>query len=288
MSGRSTVKQFVLGLLCCLAVIFSPDVRGQDQKNLENDLRNVYEHKLLSLRNPYFGSKLKFDSAGKLISRAVVGPWSTCGMLQVEKLALDTGHLEIDGKRVILALRSVESDKHPPLPLNSQVVPLVTEDQVRIFIEMSASDVSQANKTLSQIFQGGQLLERVAAYWKPKAADLKAFRISTQNAVVAELEGNRPVYLVNPGVVKPPQASHAPDPTYTDTARRDKVEGTTVLLVVVNENGSPEVLEIVRGLGEGLDTQALATVAGWRFKPAMKNGQPVVVLINVEVNFHLQ
>jgi len=159
---------------------------------------------------------------------------------------------------------------------------------VRIFIEMSASDVSQANKTLSQIFQGGQLLERVAAYWKPKAADLKAFRISTQNAVVAELEGNRPVYLVNPGVVKPPQASHAPDPTYTDTARRDKVEGTTVLLVVVNENGSPEVLEIVRGLGEGLDTQALATVAGWRFKPAMKNGQPVAVLINVEVNFHLQ
>jgi len=109
MSGRSTVKQFVLGLLfCCLAVIFSPDVRGQDQKNLENDLRNVYEHKLLSLRNPYFGSKLKFDSAGKLISRAVAGPWSTCGMLQVEKLALDAGHLEIDGKRVILALRSVE------------------------------------------------------------------------------------------------------------------------------------------------------------------------------------
>src|SRR5207237_214881 len=87
---------------------------------------------------------------------------------------------------------------------------------------------------------------------------------------------------------KPPQASHAPDPTYTDTARRDKVEGTTVLLVVVNENGSPEVLEIVRGLGEGLDTQALATVAGWRSKPAMKNGQPVAVLINVEVNFHLQ
>src|SRR2546430_945178 len=85
---------------------------------------------------------------------------------------------------------------------------------------MSASDVSQANKTLSQIFQGGQLLERVAAYWKPKTADLKAFRISTPNAVVAELEGNRPVYLVNPGVVKPPQASHAPDPTYTDTARR--------------------------------------------------------------------
>jgi hypothetical protein len=40
-------------------------------------------------------------------------------------------------------------------------------------------------------------------------------------------------------------------------------------------------------LEEGLDTQALLAVASWRFKPAIKDGHPVAVIINVEVNFKL-
>jgi TonB family protein len=284
-----TGKHLIPGLLCCLAVIFSSDLRAEDRNNLENELRKVYEHKLLSLKNPYFGSKLKFDSSGTLIDAAVAGPWSTCGLLQVEKFILSPDRVEIDGKRVILALRSADLDtQHSFLASSVHVTPLVTDHRVRIVIEVSALDVAQVNNTLSQVFQGGQLLERVGAYWKPKTTDLKAFRSSTPNAVVAELEGNRPVYLVNPGVVSPPKEIHAPEPTYTDTARRNKLEGTTVLLVAVNEKGFPEVLEVIRGLGEGLDTQALATVAGWRFMPAMKNGQPVAVLMSVEVNFRLQ
>jgi len=47
-------------------------------------------------------------------------------------------------------------------------------------------------------------------------------------------------------------------------------------------------LEITKGLGEGLDLMALTAVAGWTFKPAMKGGEPVAVLINVEVTFRLQ
>jgi outer membrane biosynthesis protein TonB len=60
------------------------------------------------------------------------------------------------------------------------------------------------------------------------------------------------------------------------------------MLVVVDEKGFPEVLEITKGLGEGLDLMALTAAAGWTFKPAMKGGEPVAVLINVEVTFRLQ
>lgn len=60
------------------------------------------------------------------------------------------------------------------------------------------------------------------------------------------------------------------------------------MLVAVNEKGFPEVLEVTRSLDEALDAQALAAVAQWRFRPAMKDGQPVAVLINVEVTFRLQ
>jgi TonB family protein len=281
---RFPVEHLIAVFCFCIAVISPAFVTAQDRKNLENDLQITYQHKLLSLRNPYFGSRLHFDSSGTLVGKAVAGPWSTCGLLQVEKLALAPDHLEIDGKRVILALRAGDSS----LPSDVQATPLVTGDRVRVFVEMSALDVSQVNRVLSQVFQGGQLLERVAAYWKPKTTDLKAFRASTPNAIIAELEGNRPVYLANPGVVDPPKPTHTPDPVYPETARQDRLQGTTVLLIAVNEKGFPEVLEITRGLGEGLDTQALAAVAGWRFEPAKKNGQPVAVLINVQVTFRLQ
>jgi len=58
--------------------------------------------------------------------------------------------------------------------------------------------------------------------------------------------------------------------------------------IMYSERQKQILVEITRGLGEGLDTQALAAVAGWRFEPAKKNGQPVAVLINVQVTFRLQ
>jgi TonB family protein len=283
------VKNLILGLLCCVAVILAGDAKADDPKRLQNDLRKMYEHKLLSLRNPYFGDKLEFDSSGTLIRQAVAGPWSTCGLLHVENLVITPHRLEIDGRRAILVLRNRELDKHSPLlPSDVGVVVLATDDRVRILIESAASDVSQVNKALSQVFQGGQLLDRVAAYWQPKTLDLNAFRHSTPNAIVAELEGRRPVYFANSSEVSTPKPIRTPDPSYTDIAQRKRFEGTAVLLVVVNEKGLPEVLEVTRPLGEGLDIQAVAAVAHWTFKPAMKDGQPVAVLINVEVKFRLR
>jgi len=287
--GQLTARNLISGLLCCLAALSPTNVTATDRRDLENDLRNIYEHKLLSLKQPCFGSKLKFDSSGALVGKAVAGPWSTSGLLQVEKLVFASERLEIDGRRVILALRTTEVDKHTSLlPSNIGVTPLVTNEQIRIIIDLSASDVSQANRALSQVFQAGQLMDRVAAYWQPKTRDLKAFRNSTPDAVVAELEGNRPVYLANSGRIGPPKPIIMADPTYTKATRQKGLEGTAVLLVAVNEKGFPEVLEVTRSLDEDLDIQAVSAVAQWRFRPAMKDGQPVAVLINVEVTFRLQ
>jgi TonB family protein len=283
------MKYLISGLLCCLT-ISCIDVRADARKNLEEDLRKIYEHKLLSLRTPYAGNKLQFDSQGKLIGAANACPWSICGMLQVENLVLAPGRLEISGKRVILALRSNQTDV--------KVIPLVTDRGVRIRVDLppSALDIPQVNNTLSSAFEGRGLLERVSSYWKPKVdlggpdsvEQIKAIRTRTPNAIVAELEGNRPVYLANPGIVDPPKPIHTPEPEYTETARQQRVTGTTIMLVVVNEKGFPEILEITKGLGGDLDIRALTAVAGWTFKPAMKNGEPVAVLINVQVEFHLQ
>jgi len=42
---------------------------------------------------------------------------------------------------------------------------------------------------------------------------------------------------------------------------------------------------VLRSLDSGLDQKAVDAVKQWKFEPAMKNGEPVAVVINVEVNF---
>jgi TonB family protein len=44
---------------------------------------------------------------------------------------------------------------------------------------------------------------------------------------------------------------------------------------------------VQKSLGHGLDEAAIKAVRSWRFKPAMKDGRPVTVQINIEINFRL-
>jgi TonB family protein len=94
------------------------------------------------------------------------------------------------------------------------------------------------------------------------------------------------VYKVGGGI-SAPRAISAPDPDYTEEARRAKTQGTCVLWLIVDSAGRPQDIKVVRGLGLGLDAKALEAVKQWRFQPALKDGKPVNVEISVEVEFHL-
>ncbi|HLV89314.1 MAG TPA: energy transducer TonB [Candidatus Sulfotelmatobacter sp.] len=94
------------------------------------------------------------------------------------------------------------------------------------------------------------------------------------------------VYKVGGGITAP-QPVDTPDPEYTEEARRAKVQGTCILWLIVDAEGHPRDIRVVRGLGYGLDAKALETVKQWRFEPARKDGQPVNVQVSVEVGFRL-
>lgn len=89
------------------------------------------------------------------------------------------------------------------------------------------------------------------------------------------------------GGVSAPKAIYSPDPEYSEEARKVKHMGTVVLWLVVGPDGKPRDIKVLRTLGLGLDEKAIEAVKNWRFDPAMKDGKPVAVQINVEVNFHL-
>lgn len=89
------------------------------------------------------------------------------------------------------------------------------------------------------------------------------------------------------GGVSAPRATYSPDPEYSEEARKAKYQGTVVLWVVVGPDGRPHDIRVQRTLGMGLDEKAIEAVRLWKFDPARKDGQPVAVQINVEVNFRL-
>jgi TonB family protein len=77
------------------------------------------------------------------------------------------------------------------------------------------------------------------------------------------------------------------EPEYSEEARKARYQGTVVLEALVRKDGSVDVLHLVRSLGFGLDQSAIDALKRWRFRPAMKDGKPVAVSLNVEVRFSL-
>ncbi|MBZ2180242.1 MAG: TonB family protein [Acidobacteriota bacterium] len=92
---------------------------------------------------------------------------------------------------------------------------------------------------------------------------------------------------IGPGV-QGPQVKEKVSPKYSEEARANRVQGTVMIQMVVNEQGHSTDLQVIGPLGFGLDEEALAAVARWKFKPGSKDGVPRPVLVTVQVNFSLQ
>lgn len=94
------------------------------------------------------------------------------------------------------------------------------------------------------------------------------------------------VYHVGGGVSNP-VLIYAPDPEFSDEARRAKYQGICVLSLIVDSQGDPQRIHVIRPLGMGLDEKAIEAVRQYKFKPAIFKGKPVPVEINIEVNFRI-
>ena len=94
------------------------------------------------------------------------------------------------------------------------------------------------------------------------------------------------VYRIGGGV-SAPVPTFRPEPEYSEEARAAKWQGAILLQVVIDPSGVPQSIQVVRPLGLGLDQKAIEAVQKWRFKPGFKDGQPVPVMANIEVNFRL-
>jgi TonB family protein len=86
---------------------------------------------------------------------------------------------------------------------------------------------------------------------------------------------------------KAAEITFKPRPEYTDEARKLRLEGEVLVHVLFKATGEISVLELTKGLGHGLDENAIRAAQQIRFKPASRAGQPVDSTATVHILFQL-
>jgi periplasmic protein TonB len=79
-------------------------------------------------------------------------------------------------------------------------------------------------------------------------------------------------------------------PSYTAEAMRAKIQGVVLVEAVVMPDGGVGQVQVLRSLDPtfGLDQEAIKAVKRWRFAPGKRFGQPVPVMVEIELTFTLR
>ena len=132
-------------------------------------------------------------------------------------------------------------------------------------------------------FLRGQDRAGEAEIMETRAANVRKTLIA---AVASQRAANGQVYRVGNGTT-PPSVLKKLEPEYTEEARAEKIAGTVLLSIVIETDGSASSFQILKGVGFGLDEKAVEAIGQWKFKPGTKDGVPVPVQAQIEVNFRL-
>jgi TonB family protein len=250
----------------------------------------------LYLRGCWRDDTLHFDSSGQLKDDS--GPVTfTLSGFDLRSIHLKHDRLILEGRRVGLELHD---QKQIRVPLNVGK-PNHPEDE-SMHIEIAASPSGDYGRALDAIFTNGlaELVSSMPLYWKAYAA--KNFIPSDSSTTPAAPTASAPTPPTpdqrsdgstdaSPrrigGGVKPPKLLRGKEPEFTDAARGVKYSGVALINFWLQPDGTVSHLSLVHPLGMGLDEHALAAVQKYTFSPATMNDKPVLVELNVEVNFQI-
>lgn len=310
MARRVLFGIFIAGILAFAFLAIPPHAQAQDVKQY---LRDQYQGKIFVLRGFQANDVLRYDSSGEA-ENANTGDWTADGFVQVNDIRLSDDRLIIKGQR--MAVGWLEKGKFELHPLERPKSNDKGKEPVTVKIDcdpgMHNPSIEQIDAIIAKIFLTTQdsLPDLVPSYWKPcvrnglKGTDEKcvfAPEIRAIPGIMASGDGNNSVasgsgaevnaggeqlFKVGKGVSPPRQISRR-NPEFSERARAAKYQGTVTLLLTVSKEGAPTNIRISQPVGYGLDAKAVEAVQTWRFAPAEKDGQPVSVIVAVEVDFHL-
>ncbi len=139
----------------------------------------------------------------------------------------------------------------------------------------------------------------VGYYSRNQAADgqYRKITITTPGEPVAKLNYRAGYYAARrsgPEVTWPegngvtfPVPIARPEAQYSEEARKKKWAGWVTLRAQVDASGRVSEVTVVRSLGLGLDEKAVEAAKQWKFMPALKDGKPIAMPVQLTMTFRL-
>jgi TonB family protein len=287
------------------------------------EIRQHFLGKTLYLRDCYLDNSLHFDAAGKLTTSSPRTSY-TLSLVEIQRVRADKHKVELEGVRYgvhFLGLLASEdqsnamekisiTDKKSPLKieidrdefnltkqekkaLNSK--PAQPNPAQPSSSQPAASDshtpglatsVEQANKDLRAAFDrifapatlDDRMIASLPAYWQLyyRAIEAKADYRPSDPSVLRQSQVDQKARLLQ-----------AFDPPSNEYAQHNAIVGLAMYHVVVGTDGKPTEIAVGRPIGFGLDESAVESIRKATFQPAIKQGQPVPVLVDLTVRFRI-
>ncbi len=291
----------------------------------EDELRQMLLGKRLYLRGGYLGDTLSFNDHGALIGHSPQGSYALCGVV-ITKVSLDKHKVQLEGIRYGLHFlgdlpsedlskavnwvritpqkkvlrisidreRVVKSKKtkqkrsgkrnQPPAsaPAPAPASPPSSQAESTDAVTTSPAHATMVlRQALDSVFAGGidaRMIAAMPAFWRlyyQAAAAHGEFR-PTDPAVKSQDAVDRKAELLS-----------ITDPGSNQYAQTSGVAGLALYHVVVGPDGQAQEIAVARPIGFGLDQNAVAAIRNAKFAPALENGKPVPVLLDLVVEFRI-
>lgn len=297
-------------LWCALLIACCTTSSAED---LSQGLNHTYVGKVFLIRNFWQGTTLNFDAAGQITGQAAIGFWTTDGFIEIRKIKLEKNELRLECKRLMVLSSSNGLNYHDsPRRIHKReivvsfggeppTIELIGAALAKVFVSNQADFFTSlpdywrkcfdntgnpANGVLSKCRLAPRILDVLGTPGEPTSS---ASGSNGEPKMTAAGAGNSVIAAVKVGGgVSAPKPIYLPDPEFSEEARAAGFQGVCVLGVEVDRAGNPQQIRIVRPLGYGLDEKAVEAVSHWKFNPAQKDGEPVAVIINIEVQFRMR
>lgn len=223
----------------------------------------------LFLRGGFGAEDLEYDAQGHVKGQPKVVDW-TLAAVDIQKAARRQGsgggsELELDGVRVAMRYNPDQHifERHPQ-----------KDTKLKILLALNP-DGHGVQGALAAMFAVGidpALQRAMPAYWRHYFSPALAWP-NDEITGLTVVPANAP-----PGSgVEFPVLEKKAEPDFTSEARQDRVKGTVQLRMTIAPDGVPRRISVKQPLGYGLDERAVEAATKLRFRPGMKDGQPVAV-----------
>ncbi len=285
--------RLAFSLLCLIALWSFPHAcRGQTPSDLKPE--DWLQHQDLYLRGLWHGTKLAFDAAGKPLKEYPLGPVTLSG-IDVLSMRSDHHRLFLHAAEVALvADASGRLQRHAVT--NTTLMPgtlqkkYVARQELDILVDADSS--GGFTTALHAIFARNlaELAPSVPSYWKCYASAYFLANLSVEQAreqtelcvqeraIPSGMEG---------AATTPPSVLDRQQPQFDQAAFEIHASGSSKVHVTITKAGYPVHLQVVEAVGAGLDEAALEAVSRWHFRPALKDGLPVLSQTDVTLDFQV-